>query len=114
MELKTIRKNSKDVLAFNKRGFIWDSWDWRSPTYRFKYLGRKGNNFKFEVVCESPASHMDALETVCYSGTESHSTIRSVHIPQYRIDAAKNYEDLMRNKNGTELIACIRSGWKIK
>lgn len=48
MELKTIRKNSKDVLAFNKRGFIWDSWDWRSPTYRFKYLERKGNNFKLK------------------------------------------------------------------
>ena len=101
MDIKTINSRNKEVKSYSEKGWVWDSWDWHSPSYRFKYLSLKGNTFKFEVWkkgMKQVSSDCGYFVSVGYtSGDWECKGTATVKIPMEYIEKAENYESLMRS-----------------
>lgn len=107
MKLSEINSRNKEVKAYGEKGWVWDSWDWHSPSYKFKYLSRKGNTFKFEVWekgMKQVSCGCGSFVSVGYtSGSWECKGVSTVKIPMEYIEKAENYEQLMRSGVSSDL-----------
>lgn len=107
MDIKTINSRNKEVKSYSEKGWIWDDWDWHSPSYKFKYLSRKGNTLKFEVWkkgMKQVSSGCGSFVSVGYtSGSWKCNGTVTVKIPMEYIEKAENYESLMRSGVSSKL-----------